>query len=150
MSQSPTSTRIAVVASRWHAEIVDEAVTGFIATVTAAGLPRPEVVEVPGAFEIPLAVQRLARSGEYAAVAACGLVVNGGIYEHGYVASAVIDGLMQVQLASDVPVLSGVLTPLHFHEHEEHIGYFARHFRLKGEELGSAAVTLLGVRESAA
>lgn len=150
MSQSPTPSRIAVVASGWHAEIVNEAVDGFIAAITAAGHPRPNLVEVPGAFEIPLAVQRLARSGEYAAVAACGLVVNGGIYQHEYVASAVIDGLMQVQLSTGVPVLSGVLTPLHFHEHEEHVTYFARHFRLKGEELGAAAVGALAVQGNAA
>ncbi|WP_235734603.1 6,7-dimethyl-8-ribityllumazine synthase [Nocardioides alcanivorans] len=149
MSQSPTPGRIAVVASRWHAEIVNEAVAGFTAAVTAAGYDRPTLVEVPGAFEIPLAVQRLARSGEYVAVAACGLVVNGGIYAHEYVASAVIDGLMQVQLATDVPVLSGVLTPLHFHEHEEHTNYFTRHFRQKGEELGAAAVGVLTVNGDA-
>lgn len=143
MSQSPTPGRIAVVASRWHSEILGQSVEGFSATVMAAGYPRPEVVEVPGAFEIPLAVQRLARTGEYAAIATCGLVVNGGIYEHQYVASAVIDALMQVQLATDVPVLSGVLTPLNFHEHEEHISYFTRHFLLKGEELGAAAVSVL-------
>lgn len=145
MSQSLKPRAIAVVASRWHAEVVSEAVEGFIEAVTAAGHARPDVVEVPGAFEIPLAVQRLARSGEYAAVAACGLVVNGGIYQHEFVASAVINGLMQVQLSTGVPVLSGVLTPLHFHEHEEHIAYFTRHFRLKGEELGVAAIGALAV-----
>ncbi|WP_244927730.1 6,7-dimethyl-8-ribityllumazine synthase [Nocardioides sp. W7] len=150
MSQAPTPHRIAVVASRWHADIVNEAVEGFIATVTAAGHARPEVVEVPGAFEIPLAVQRLASSGRYAAIAACGLVVDGGIYRHEYVASAVVDGLMRVQLATDVPVLSGVLTPLHFHEHEEHLAYFTRHFRAKGAELGAAALAVLALPGSAA
>ena len=150
MSQPQTPSRIAVVASRWHAEIVHEAVDGFNEVITAAGHVVPRVVEVPGAFEIPLAVQRLARSGEFAAVAACGLVVNGGIYQHEYVASAVIDGLMQVQLTTGVPVLSGVLTPLHFHEHDEHRDYFARHFRLKGEELAAAALGALAVHGSAA
>lgn len=150
MSQSSTPDRIAVVASRWHAEIVDQSVEGFCAVIEAAGHPRPHVVTVPGAFEIPLAVQRLATSGRYAAVAAVGLVVNGGIYQHEFVASAVIDGLMQVQLATGVPVLSGVLTPLHFHEHEEHVAYFTRHFRTKGEELAGAALGALAAAEDAA
>jgi 6,7-dimethyl-8-ribityllumazine synthase len=150
MSQSPTPSRIAVVASRWHSEIVNEAVDGFNAAITAAGHARPDVVEVPGAFEIPLAVQQLARSGEYVAIAACGLVVNGGIYQHEYVASAVIDGLMQVQLTTGVPVLSGVLTPLHFHEHGEHLTFFTRHFRLKGEELAAAAIGALAVHRNVA
>lgn len=143
MPQSPAPALIAVVAARWHADIVDQSVEGFCSVIEAAGHPRPVVVEVPGAFEIPLAVQRLALSQDYAAVAACGLVVDGGIYRHDFVASAVIDGLMQVQLATGVPVLSGVLTPLNFHEHEEHRSYFTRHFRLKGEELGAAALSAL-------
>ncbi len=150
MSQSPTPTRIAVVASRWHAEIVDQSVEGFCAVIEAAGHAKPDVVEVPGAFEIPLAVQRLALTGDYAAIAACGLVVNGGIYQHEFVASAVIEGLMQVQLATGVPVLSGVLTPLHFHEHDEHLAYFTRHFRTKGEELGAAAIGVLATKRDAA
>ena len=150
MSQSPTPARIAVVASRWHTEIVGQAVEGFNAVVTAAGHDQPALVEVPGAFEIPLTVQRLAHTGEYDAIAACGLVVNGGIYQHEYVAAAVVNGLMQVQLATGVPVLSGVLTPLHFHEHEEHIGYFTRHFRSKGEELGAAALRVLALHGDAA
>lgn len=149
MSQSPTPSRIAVVASRWHADIVDQSVSAFTDGVVAAGHARPRVVEVPGAFEIPLTVQRLAGSGEYAAVAACGLVVDGGIYRHEFVASAVIDGLMHVQLATDVPVLSGVLTPQQFHEDEEHIAYFTRHFRLKGVELAAAAVDALAAPPSA-
>ncbi len=150
MSQSPQAGRIAVVASRWHADIVDAAVEAFVAGVVAHGHRAPHVIEVPGAFEIPLVVQRLARSGAYDAVAACGLVVNGGIYQHEYVASAVIDGLMQIQLATDVPVLSCVLTPLHFHEHDEHVAYFTRHLRLKGEELAAAAVGALAVTGTAA
>ncbi len=145
MPQSPTPTRIAVVASRWHADIVDRSVEGFCGVIEAAGHARPHIVHVPGAFEIPLTVQRLAQTGEYAAIAACGLVVNGGIYQHEYVASAVIDGLMRVQLATGVPVLSGVLTPLHFHEHEQHVDYFTRHFRTKGAELGNAALGTLAV-----
>jgi 6,7-dimethyl-8-ribityllumazine synthase len=62
--------------------------------------------EVPGAFEIPLHAQRLARSGRHDAMMACALVVNGGIYRHDFVAHAVIDGLMRVQLDTDVPVFS--------------------------------------------
>ncbi len=57
---------------------------------------------------------------------------------------------MQVLLSTDVPVLSGVLTPLHFHEHEEHITHFTRHFRLKGEGLGAAALLALEVHDNAA
>ncbi len=88
--------------------------------------------EVPGAFEIPLHAQRLAQSRRYASIVACGLVVNGGIYRHDFVAGALIDGLMRVQLDTGVPVFSVVLTPLNFHEHEEHQRYFREHFVKKG------------------
>jgi 6,7-dimethyl-8-ribityllumazine synthase len=68
----------------------------------AAGVIRPTRChgrnEVPGAFEIPLHSQVMARTGRYDAIVACGLVVNGGIYCHEFVAHAVIDGLMRVQL----------------------------------------------------
>lgn len=150
MSQPTQSAHTAIVASRWHAEIVDEAVNAFVAGITAAGHPQPDVVHVPGAFEIPLAVKRLALCGRYAAVAASGLVVDGGIYRHEFVASAVIDGLMRVQLESDVPVLSGVLTPHHFHEHAEHVEYFTRHLATKGAELADAAIGALAVHAKAA
>jgi len=61
------------------------------------------------------------------------------------VASAVIDGLMRVQLETCVPVFSMVLTPHHFHEHDTHREFFATHFRSKGREAAEAVVgTLAG------
>ena len=57
---------------------------------------------------------------------------------HDFVAQAVIDGLMRVQLDTDVPVFSVVLTPHHFHEHEEHQRYFREHFVKKGQEAAQA------------
>ena len=77
-----------------------------------------------GAFEIPLHAMRLAESGTYDAIVAAGLVVDGGIYRHEFVADAVIGGLMRVQLDTGVPVISAVLTPHHFHEHETHRAFF--------------------------
>lgn len=130
--------RIAIVAAQWHAEIVDEAVTAFIARLGELGLDDVDVFRVPGAFEIPLHVTRLARSGRYAAVATSALVVDGGIYRHDFVAATVVDALMRVQLDTDVPVFSAVLTPHHFHGHQEHSDYFSRHFALKGRELADA------------
>ncbi len=69
---------------------------------------------------------------------ACGLVVNGGIYRHEFVTTAVIDGLMRVQLDTGVPVFSAVLTPRDFHESQEHHDFFHQHFVKKGAELARA------------
>jgi 6,7-dimethyl-8-ribityllumazine synthase len=134
---SPTAPRVAIVAARWHADIVDVAVTTFTAELEQRGYA-VDLVHVPGAFEIPLQVRRRALSGQYAGVAAAALVVDGGIYRHDFVASSVVDALMRVQLETDVPVFSAVLTPHHFHEHDEHLDYFRRHFETKGRELANA------------
>ncbi|MFR9752641.1 6,7-dimethyl-8-ribityllumazine synthase [Nocardia sp. 004] len=135
---SPVPNRIAVVAARWHADIVDRAVAACRSRLAERGFVDIDVIEVPGAFEIPLRVKRLAASGRYAALAGCALVVDGGIYRHDFVAATVVDALMRVQLDTDVPVFSAVLTPHHFHEHEEHLTYFTRHFEIKGAELADA------------
>jgi 6,7-dimethyl-8-ribityllumazine synthase len=57
---------------------------------------------------------------------------------------------MRVQLDTDVPVFSAVLTPHHFHEHEEHQAYFARHFEVKGAELADAIAATLNLEAAAA
>jgi 6,7-dimethyl-8-ribityllumazine synthase len=132
--------RIAFVQSCWHREIVDECRDSFLAELEERGVPASEVdrFEVTGAFEIPLHAQRLAASDRYRAVVAAGLVVDGGIYRHEFVAEAVIDGLMRVQLDTGVPVFSAVLTPHHFHEHADHQRFFHEHFQVKGREVAKA------------
>jgi len=137
--------RIAIVAASWHRDIVDAAVNAACAELMRSQAPPGtlERIDVPGAFEIPLHAQQLAASGRYDAILACALVVNGGIYRHDFVASAVIDGLMRVQLDTGVPVFSAVLTPHDFHEHEEHRRFFAAHFVKKGTELAQACLQTL-------
>jgi 6,7-dimethyl-8-ribityllumazine synthase len=145
-SQQP---RIAVICSSWHSDIVDKAKQSLLAELHRSPAPpgRIDQFEVPGAFEIPLLAQRLARSGRYDAIVACGLVVNGGIYRHEFVGAAVIDGLMRVQLDTGVPVLSAVLTPRDFHEHADHVRFFSEHFVKKGAEVARACLeTVAGLR----
>jgi 6,7-dimethyl-8-ribityllumazine synthase len=97
-----------------------------------------DLYRVPGSFEIPLHAQRLALTGRYGAIVGAGFVVDGGIYRHEFVAQAVVNGLMRVQLDTDVPVISVVLTPHHFHEHDHHASFFAEHFTVKGIEAARA------------
>lgn len=142
---SDAATQIAFVQATWHRNIVDRARDGFTDQIRALGFAEDavEFFEVPGAFEIPLTAKRLARTGRFRAVVAAALVVDGGIYRHEFVAGAVIDGLMRVQLDTDVPVFSVVLTPHHFHEHDEHVGYFTGHFVQKGAEAAKAVAATL-------
>lgn len=132
--------RIAFVQSSWHKQIVDECRASFIAEIARFEIPKTQVdlFEVTGAFELPLHAKQLASSRRYSAIVAAGLVVDGGIYRHEFVAEAVINGLMRVQLDTGVPVISAVLTPHHFHEHEAHESFFSSHFEVKGREAARA------------
>ena len=133
--------RIAFVRAGWHSDIVGQALVGFSAEcerLWPGAPPAIDVHDVPGAFEIPLFAQALARLSAHDAIVCCALVVDGGIYRHDFVAHAVIDGLMRVQLDSGVPVLSVVLTPKDFHEHEAHHAFFTQHLVAKGAEAARA------------
>ena len=140
--QLPPQSRFAFIEASWHADIVQQARAAFLEEMQAHGVPANsiDVVAVPGAFEIPLHARRLAQSGRYKAIAACALVVDGGIYRHEFVAQTVVQALMTVQLETDLPVISAVLTPHHFHEHLEHRKYFHRHFGVKGQEAARACL----------
>jgi 6,7-dimethyl-8-ribityllumazine synthase len=145
---SPGEGRIAFVQSCWHKDIVDQCRLAFMAELARLGTPGSsvDVFEVPGAFEIPLQAKLLAMSGRYAAIVAAGFVVDGGIYRHEFVADAVISALMRVQIDTEVPVISAVLTPQRFHEHQEHQRFFREHFLVKGAEAASAcARTILNI-----
>jgi len=145
---SPKQNRIAVIRARWHADIVDRAVTAFTEEWATLGGARSDVdvIDVPGALEIPLHAQTLIRTGRYAAVVGCAFVVDGGIYRHDFVASTVLDGIMRVQLDTATPVLSVVLTPHHFQESDAHIGFFKEHFVTKGKEAANACRAILSAR----
>jgi 6,7-dimethyl-8-ribityllumazine synthase len=137
--------RIAFIQAGWHRDIVDQARLAFLAELARRGVAedRVDLYEVPGSLEIPLQAKLLARTGRYAVIVGAGLIVNGGIYRHDFVAGSVIDGLMRVQLETEVPILSVVLTPLNFHEHDEHHDFFFGHFTVKGREAAEACVKTL-------
>jgi 6,7-dimethyl-8-ribityllumazine synthase len=139
------TTRIAYVQAGWHAEITDGCKAAFVEELERQGMATSEVdfVTVPGSLEIPLISKRLAATGRYKAVCASGLVVDGGIYRHEFVAQAVLNGIVQVSLETGVPVLSAVLTPQHFHEHEAHHRFFEEHMKVKGTELAQACASII-------
>ena len=143
--QSPPGRRIAFIQACWHRDVVDRGRDAFIAEMARLGVAPGDIdrFEVPGAFEIPLHAQTIARAGRHAAIVACALVVDGGIYRHEFVADAVISALMRVQLESGVPVFSSVLTPQQFHEHATHLQFFSEHFEVKGAEVARACVQTL-------
>ena len=142
-----TVTRYAFIKANWHSHIVDKALEGFCELIPASQV---DVFDVPGAFEMPLLARDLAQTGRYAAVAAAAFVVDGGIYRHDFVASAVVDGLMRAGMDSGVPVLSVSLTPHNYQETAHHNAIYEAHFVEKGREAANAALMIGKARAAVA
>lgn len=135
--------RVAFIKANWHSEIVSQALVGFQQEMESQGVSYDvQSWDVPGAFEMPLLAQRLAKSGRYDAIVCAALVVDGGIYRHDFVAQAVVSGLMQAQLATEVPIYSISLSPHHFQPTVEHISFYTDHFVKKGQEAARAVVQI--------
>jgi 6,7-dimethyl-8-ribityllumazine synthase len=132
--------RIAFVQSAWHRDVIEECRLAFLAEIEQRGIEpaRIDLFEVPGSFEIPLHVQLLAKTRRYTAIVAAGLVIDDE-----YVAETVIKALMEVQLRTEVPVFSAVLTPQQFHETAAHYDFFRKHFATKGIEVAEACANTL-------
>ncbi len=100
--------KFAVVVARFNSGITEKLLEGAQEALTKAGASGIEVFHVPGAFELPLAAQKLAKSHD--AVIALGAVIRGETPHFDYVCDAAARGLLQVSLATGTPVAFGVLT----------------------------------------
>lgn len=102
----------AIVVSRFNDLITSRLVDGACETISRHGgnADRIDVVKVPGSFEIPLAAQKLAASGRYAAVICLGAVIQGSTTHHEYINSQVAAGIMTVTRETGIPVTFGVIT----------------------------------------
>lgn len=110
---SASNARVALVVGRFNSFVVESLVEGAIDALKRVGGVSEEnisIIRVPGAFEIPLAVQKVAASGNYDAVVALGAVIRGGTPHFEYVAGECVKGIGQVSLQTGVPVAFGVLT----------------------------------------
>ena len=104
--------KVGIVCARFNEFITSKLLSGAM-----DGLKRHDVSEddiyvawVPGAFEIPLIASRMAKSGKYDAIICLGAVIRGNTSHYDYVCSEVSKGIASVSLASDIPVMFGVLT----------------------------------------
>lgn len=137
--------KLAFISASWHEDIVSACKQAFLKTMSEHqfDLDQVESFEVPGSLEIPLTAQWLAETGNYTVILAAGFVVNGGIYRHEFVSQTVITGIMDVQLKTGVPILSAVLTPQNYHEHDDHHSFFIEHMKKKGAELANSCLKTL-------
>ncbi len=109
---APEGMKAAVIASRFNEIIVNKLLGGAVDGLVRHGVEEENItaVWVPGAFEIPTAAAKLAKSGKYHAVICVGAVIRGETSHYDYVCSEVSKGIAQVSLSTGVPVLFGVIT----------------------------------------
>jgi 6,7-dimethyl-8-ribityllumazine synthase len=101
--------RVAVVAARWHDQVMDGLLAGARRALADYQVEEPAIVRVPGSFELPVVACALAERG-YDAVVALGVVIRGGTPHFEYVCSAATDGLTRVAIDTGVAVGFGLLT----------------------------------------
>lgn len=104
--------RIAIVVSRFNEDVTSGLLKGAIAYLAEHGVDLPDhhVFQAPGAFEIPLIAQTLARSGQFDGVVCLGCVIKGDTAHFEYISLAASSGLMTASLATGIPLTFGILT----------------------------------------
>ena len=136
--------RFALIVSKYHDFVTDRLQAAALATLAAAGAGSNDVdiVRVPGAFEIPLAAQRAAESGQYDAIVCLGCLIRGETPHFDYIASAVAHGLTAAAGATGVPMAFGVLTTNSVEEALTRAGDGPGN---KGHEAAAAAIEMASV-----
>ena len=131
--------KFAIVASRFNEFIVSKLISGAEDTLVRHGVDTDDItlVWVPGAFEIPLAAQKLAQSGKYCAIVCLGAGIRGSTSHYDYVCSEVSKGIAQVNLTTGVPAAFGIVTTENIEQAIERAGTKA------GNKGADAALTAL-------
>jgi 6,7-dimethyl-8-ribityllumazine synthase len=140
----PADVRIGVIAARFNAKLVDELLSGCLRRLEELGIDsgHVEVWRVPGAFELPVAAQALARTGRVWAVICLGAVVRGDTPHFDYVAGEAARGIQRVSLSEHLPIIFGVLTTNTEEQAWERTGGKHGH---AGERAADAAVEMIKV-----
>jgi len=136
--------RIALVVARFNSFVVESLLGGAVDCLKRHGAEDSslQIIRIPGAFEMPLAVKRVVASKKYDAVIALGAVIRGGTPHFEYVAGECTKGLAQVSLEFDIPVAFGVLTVDSIEQAIERSGTKAGN---KGEEAALSAIEMVNL-----
>ena len=138
--------RFAILASRWNPRITDALVAGARKALAENGVgeDRVDVVRVPGAWELPLAAERIAAAKGHAAIVALGCVVRGDTRHFEHIADGCAQGLMRVSLDHALPVCNGVLA---VDAHEDAAKRAGGSHGNKGEEAALVAIEMAQLLE---
>src|SRR5574341_906926 len=133
--------RIGVVVSRFNEFVTSRLLAGAMEVLTKAGLNEHDLmlVRVPGAFEIPLVVRRLARSGRFDAIICLGAVIRGETPHFEYISTEASRGIARAAWESDIPVIFGVLTTENADQALERVGAAERN---RGAEAARTAIEM--------
>jgi len=139
-----TTGRFAIVVARFNGFIVESLLAGALDTFKRYGVPddRITLIKVPGAYEMPVVVQRLAQTGNYEAIVGLGAVIRGSTPHFDFVAGAVAKGMSSVALDHGIPVIFGVLTTDSIEQAIERAGTKAGN---KGAEAAATAIEMVNV-----
>ncbi len=139
--------RFAIVVAEWNRSITTKLLEGAIETLTAAGVEEShiDVAWVPGAWEVPVVAQRLAKSGSYASIICLGAVIRGETTHNEYLNQGVSLALMQLSLELDMPILFGILT---CESMEQAIHRAGGNVGNKGSECAESALKMVGLLKS--
>lgn len=132
------------VLSRFNSFIAERLLEGALDTLTRSGADEDqiEVARVPGAYEIPLVAQKMAKSGKYDAVICLGVIIRGATPHFDFVANEAAKGIAQVGMDTGVPILFGVLTTDTIEQAIERAGSKAGN---KGSDVAAAAVEMVNL-----
>jgi 6,7-dimethyl-8-ribityllumazine synthase len=138
--------KIAIVAARFNDFIVDRLISGAVDYLVRHGASEDDLtlIRLPGAFELPIAAQKLARSGKYAGIVVLGAVIRGGTPHFDYVCSECAKGIAHASMESGVPMGFGLLTCDSLDQAIERAGAKAGN---KGVEAASALLETVRVLE---
>ncbi len=137
---------IGIVVSRWNATITDSLRRGALRALAVYGVDDDNIiiVEVPGAFEIPVACEMLATNSEVEAIIALGCVIKGDTAHFEYVSNAAMEGIREVALKHEVPVTCGILTT---YTEEQALLRAGDDEDNKGSEAALAAIEMASLRK---
>jgi 6,7-dimethyl-8-ribityllumazine synthase len=136
--------RFCLVVSRFNSFVVESLLSGAVDALKRHGAEEADltIVRVPGAFEMPVAIERIAAKGDYEAIIAIGAVIRGGTPHFDYVAGECVKGMAQVSLKYGIPVSFGVLTVDTIEQAIERAGTKAGN---KGAEAAMSAVEMVNL-----
>ena len=141
--------KIGIVVARFNSFISERLLEGAIDSLVRSGMATGDIVvaRVPGAYEIPLIAQKMARSGRHDAVICLGAVIRGATPHFDFVAGEVAKGTAQVMLDAGIPVLFGVLTTETIEQAIERAGTKAGN---KGSDVAIAALEMINLLDQVA